>query len=369
GAERQAYEIAKRIDRDKFELFLFILHQENIPAEFAELGISLSGLGIKRIYGLDGLRKGITFRNVLRNEKIDILMTFHFASDVWGTVFGKMAGVKAIISSRRDIGFWRKPIHILAYKCVNRWVSKIIAVSAAVKRMVVEEEGVSEGKIVVIHNGVDLSRSRRLKASRSQVRKNLGIGENDKIVCHVGNFNSETKGQAVLIEAAGIVLENRGSKIEDRRDVKFLFVGEGLLLERMKSEVRRRKAEENIIFLGKRSDVAEILAASDVCVLPSLSEGLSNALLEYMAAGRAVVATAVGGNTEVIKDGANGLLVPSGDPVALALAIGKLLNAPPWAAELGCHAQATVMNQFDIDAQIKELLEFLADEYSASHKQ
>jgi glycosyltransferase involved in cell wall biosynthesis len=361
GAERQVYEFLKRFDRGRFEPFLFVVHQGDVPREIVELGIPAQGLGIRSIYDFKGLARGRSFAKFLKENRIDIVLTYHFSSDIWGTFWARRAGVPVIISSRRDVGFWRNRNHIIAYKFVNSWVSKIIAVSGAVKRMVVEEEGVETAKVVVVHNGVDLGRF-EVRGPRSEVRKTLNLADDDMAIGCVANFSSKTKGHEILIRAIHeLVVTSHQSPVTS---VKVLLIGDGPLRENLQSSVDSLQLKDKFIFLGKRDDVREILAACDMCVLPSLSEGMSNALLEFMAAGKPVVATAVGGNLEVITDGKDGLLVPAGDAAALANGIKVILQDQGLAQRLGAAARKTVEERFDLGKQLKRLEDVLVGEYS-----
>ena len=154
GAERQVYELIKGLDKEKFEMFLFVLHQNSIPQEILDLKINTRALGIKRIYDLKGICEGIAFKRFLFENKIDVVMTYHFASDIWGGFWGRK--VPFIVSNRRDIGFWRKGIHGGAYKFVNRWVDLVVVNSEAGKKQVICDENLSEQKIRIIRNGIIL---------------------------------------------------------------------------------------------------------------------------------------------------------------------------------------------------------------------
>ena len=126
GAERQIFELAKGLDKEKFSVAVVSLECEGeAPKDIIEsAGCRLATFPVRRIYGLSGILKAFSFARFLKREKTDILMTYHFSSDIWGAVCGKLARVKTIISNRRDVGFWRKKRHVLAYKKVNRWVSE-----------------------------------------------------------------------------------------------------------------------------------------------------------------------------------------------------------------------------------------------------
>jgi glycosyltransferase involved in cell wall biosynthesis len=123
----------------------------------------------------------------------------------------------------------------------------------------------------------------------------------------LGNMTTDVKGHAVLIAAAPEVV-----KVHPK--TQFVFVGDGAKRSDFKKQIQDLGLQQHFLFLGRRSDVPAILACCDVAVLPSLAEGLPNAVLEYLAAGLPVVATALGGNLEIIQDGKTGLLVPSQDP-------------------------------------------------------
>lgn len=348
GAERQVYEFAKRIDKEKFSVYLFVLHQQNIPDEVKQIGIKAMALSIKRSYGLRGILAGFKLRRFLKQKGIDILMTYHFASDIWGTIFGKLAGVPVIVSNRRDAGFWRKKPHIWAYRFVNRWVDKIIVVSQAVGQMVIKEEAVSEEKIELIYNGVEINKFNSwLMAHGLQLKVSLGIENNEVVVGMVANF-SWVKGYEYFIDAAKLVLE----KVPK---TKIILVGDGPERKRSAYSVERSGLEKKVLFLGTRKDISELLQIMNICVLSSISEGLSNTLLEYMAAGKPVIATAVGGNIEVIENEKNGILVPAKDALALSKQIIRLLANKELAQKLAIEAKKTVSEKFNLNRQIKTL--------------
>lgn len=355
GAERQIYEFIKRVDRGKFKLDLFIIHHRDIPKEIKRIAnsdkrIDVQGLGIKRIYDIKGIIEGFRFAKFLKRKKIDILMTYHFASDIWGTIFGKFAGVKTIISNRRDAGFWRRKHHILAYKLINRWVTKIIVNSNAVKRMVLQDEKVCEDKIELIYNGVDLERF-KVRVDVISKKEELGLLKECKVIGCIGNLRP-IKGHKFLIEAAkGIV--------NVFPNAHFLFIGDGEEKRRLADRVKRLGLEKNIHFLGKREDIPQLIKIMDICILPSLSEGLSNALLEYMASAKPVIATRVGGNVDIIENEKNGILIPAKDINAIVNQIIRLLKDENYTKNLGIKARETVEEKFNLRKQMVCTEEFL----------
>lgn len=341
GAERQVYELIRLIDREKFELYLFILHQTSIPAELSQLKVYSEGLGVERIYSPRAFSQGRRFCQILKEKGVDILLTFHFGSDMWGSYWGRKAKVPVIVSSRRDTGFWRRKHHLKSYRFVNKWFDKIYAVSGAVERMVLEE-GVPAAKIEVIYNGVDL---RRFDVQTQE--KLLVVPKGVFLAGCVGNFNL-AKGHVYFLEAAAKVINKFPSAY-------FILAGAGPLKEQLAARAEELGISERVVFLGKTENIPALLRQFHVCVLPSLTEGLSNALLEYMAAGKPVVATDAGGNAEVIRDGENGFLVPVKDPEAIAQKICLLFEDRQKAAELGLNARKTVEEKFNIVDRVREL--------------
>lgn len=345
GAERQVYELIKRLNKDRFEVNLFVLHHKEIPREIKGLGIKAKGLGIRRIYSISGLIEGFKFAKFLKNEDADILMTYHFGSDIWGTAFGRLAGVSVIISNRRDEGFWRRAVHTSAYRFINRWVTKIIVVSNSVKATILSKEKVSEDKICIIYNGVELGRFNR-EIDITSKKKELGLPLNSRVIVCTGNLRP-VKGHRYLMDASSDIIARFP-------DTHFIFIGDGGLRVEFEKLAQELGLYHNLHFLGKRDDVPELLNLSDICVLPSLSEGFSNAALEYMACGKAVVATKAGGNPELIADEACGILVDAADSKQLSGAIIALLADPERCKFLGKNALSKVERQFTLSKMIKE---------------
>lgn len=334
-------------------------------AEFEARLITLEELGVKRIYGLSGLRGLGRLIRLIKEDKFDIVQTYLFSENILGVIAAKFAGTKIIITGRRDTGLlcqggWQ---HILAYRLTNPFVNKIICVSEAVRRVVLQKERVSQDKVEVIFNGVDTNRfdgrrtmddgrktrdDRTKDEGRENIKRQMGFEPTDLIVGMVANF-SWIKGHEVLLKAVPEI-------IEAIPNAKFILIGDGELLEKMKGEGRKAKGEKNFIFLGKRKDVPELLSIMDVSLNLSYSEGMSNTILESMAAGVPVVATAVDGNLETVSD-ETGILVPVGDSHAVAVAIIKLLKDEVLRKQLGANAARIAQEKFDSRIMLKRMEE------------
>ena len=156
GAEKQVFQLAQGLDKSRYHVTVVSLECEGeAPVKiFTSIGCDLKIFPVSRIYGFSGLREGRQFLKFLKAENVQLVLTYHFSSDIWGTFWAKKADVPVIISNRRDMGFWRDWKHILAYRWINRDVTKVIAVAKAVKEQIVYDEGVFPEKIAVIYNGV-----------------------------------------------------------------------------------------------------------------------------------------------------------------------------------------------------------------------
>jgi glycosyltransferase involved in cell wall biosynthesis len=169
------------------------------------------------------------------------------------------------------------------------------------------------------------------------------------VVGTVGRLE-DRKGHEQLL----VALQALGARATGQRP-QGLIVGDGPLRDKLAAHARALGIADDVRFTGPVADVRPLLAAMDVFVLPSWAEGMSNALMEAMAAVRPVVATAVGGNTEIVADGSTGVLIPPGDPAAIALAVGDLLDEPERAARLATTARTFVIDRFGARARVAEL--------------
>jgi glycosyltransferase involved in cell wall biosynthesis len=214
----------------------------------------------------------------------------------------------------------------------NRRVDGVVAISRTIKDLLIRA-GVKPEKIRLINSGIDPERY------EWQPKKPLAGNGPTVIGCLAGL--QERKGQRFLLQAAAL-LKSRGLNL------RYQIAGEGPLREQLEQLKGRLGMGDDVRFVGFVADPAEFLAKIDLFVMPSLSEGLGVAALEAMAAGKAVIATKVGGLAESVLDGVTGILVPPQDPTALAHAIAKLVQAPSLAGEMGAQGQQRVMQHFTL---------------------
>ncbi len=209
----------------------------------------------------------------------------------------------------------------------------------------------------MIHNGVDTEKFQRAKPDRERLLQGLG---QQTLVVLVGNMHSDVKGHPWLIAAAPAVLQ-------EFPQTRFVLAGDGDARPQFEEQAARLGVQQNFLFLGRRSDIPDLLASCDIAVLPSRAEGLPNAVLEYMAAGLPTIASRVGGNAELIEDGVTGLLVPSEDAVALSSALLRLLRDPELARHLAENGQRMAVENYSFERLMREV-EGLYTELLDRHK-
>ena len=281
----------------------------------------------------------------LRSHPTDILHTYLFGFHLFAGLPARLAKFPVILSSRRDVDLAQKTWHLWLENAGNLFVDRVVSCSKAVEKWVLGREFLGREKVTTIYNGVDLERFTGA-ADRPGIRKEFGIPEDAALVGTIANFSFK-KGYRHLLESARLILAS-----EPR--TWFLLVGSGPLEEEMKEAAKQIPHSDQIVFVGARTDIADLLAAMDLFVLASLWEGLPNVLLEAMAMGKPVVATEVGGASELIQPGTEGVLVPAGNDAALAEAVLVLLKNPAKAEAMGRRAQEKIRRQFTMERMIDD---------------
>ena len=260
------------------------------------------------------------FRRVyryLREERIDVLHTHMFGSNVWGTLIGRLARVPVIVAQEHTWSYQGQPLRkLLDGQLVGRFASRFVAVSEADRERMISIERVRPHKTAVIPAALVQDE----RVSGRDVRADLGIPSDAPVVGTAVSMRAQ-KALDVLVDAFAELLGSLP-------DAHLLLVGDGVCRDEIEAHVRKRGVAERVHFTGNRPDVPDHIAAFDVSVLSSDFEGTPLFVFESMAQGRPVVATAVGGLREVIDDGRSGVLVPPRDPPALARALEGLLRDP-----------------------------------------
>jgi glycosyltransferase involved in cell wall biosynthesis len=358
GTEKQVLNLSKRLDRTRFDLHFGCLDRwGQLADDFESEGFSLDEYPIKRLYGYNTQRQQWKLARSLLQNRIQLVHSYNFYANVFAVPAAKFARVPCVIASVRDLGVYMTP----AQCRVQKWacgMADIVLVNAAAIRDWLVQQGLAERKIRVVYNGVDVETFQAAGTGKA-FRLELGIPLQTPIVTMLARLDPN-KGLDYFLRAAPGILERRP-------DTHFVVVGETLAFEKgagatfddtQGREFVRRATElgitDHIHFVGERSDVAAILSATTVSVLPSTSEGLSNTLLESMAAGSAVVATNVGGTPELIRDGREGLLVPPCDSHAIVEAVSSILEDDSLARRLSAQGLKRVRTSFSFEETTRQ---------------
>jgi glycosyltransferase involved in cell wall biosynthesis len=348
GAEKQLYLLASSLNSDNFKPIVVQLIPDNkLKVSTGNMnGLELFHFPTSRLYGLGGFRQLGRLLLLAKNKRVDIIHTFFDKSEVMGWLTAHFCKIPIWITSRRDLGFKRKRIYAKIFGLTSKDCKKCIANCHAVKDQMIQQEDLPPEKIDVIYNGLDLSEYQRTLQNES-LREELTVVNGTPLVGLIANFNFEIKGHIYFLGAAKKILE----KVPK---AKFVLVGDGPLRPRYEEVARELNIKKDVYFLGKRTDVPSIISNLDLSVLSSTSEGLSNVILESMAAGKPVVATNVGGSQEMVKDGITGYLVPPTDSGAIASAVIDLLQNPNKAQAMGAAGRKVVQEKFTIEAMVKK---------------
>jgi glycosyltransferase involved in cell wall biosynthesis len=296
-------------------------------------------LPLRRTYDFTAFRAALELRRFIRQRKIQIVQTFFESSDIWAGFVVKTLSNVRLVWSRRDMGILRSTKHTLSYRLMAGAPDRVFAVSEQVRRHCIEVDRVNPARVETIYNGLDLGGS--VKAAKTS---------GEYLITSVGNVR-HVKGHDVFIKAAAAVVQRFPQ-------VSFSIAGEVLEPEyfaELQGLVCDLKLSERFHFVGGIANIPEHLSSADIFVLPSRSEGFSNAIIEAMAASLPVVATGVGGNAEAVKDGVSGFIVPPEDSGALAEAICRLLDDPSQACQMGAAGKMLVAEKFTTSAMMSRI--------------
>jgi glycosyltransferase involved in cell wall biosynthesis len=356
GAETKLMELVAHMDRSRFESIVCSLGMgDRIKEEFEKLGVEFITMPRQRRIDFSLIFK---VAKLIRERQIDVVMTTLFYADVLGALAGKFSKPKAVFSwetiSAPEWLLWHR---LLAYRFAMRFCTRVISVSHATAKWLVEKRGLPPGKVVVIPYGVNLDLYRA--GENPELKQKLGIAPDAKVVGVVARLHPQ-KGHRYLIEAAAAIVARHPK-------TKFVIVGDGELRPELENMARQKGLADHFLFLGFRKDVKDLMRVFDVFCLPSLYEGLPNVVLEAMATAKPVVATAVDGTPELIVDGQTGYLVPPADPQALAEKISLLVADAGLSRRFGSSGLKRVQTEYSLQKQV-EGFQNIYQSFVAQHK-
>jgi glycosyltransferase involved in cell wall biosynthesis len=354
GAQKHLLEVLARLDRRRFSPMLCCLVTDRPGADDllgAARALEVPVLDARIRDGANALGRPDTVRQMvriareMRRAKVEIVHSYLFHANWFGTLTARLARVPVAIVSKRNVDVYERARDRWACRIVNRLADCVTAVAQGVAEHVARTEGCRRDKIVVVPNGIDVTAGDRAGAAarpedQGPAADHLVVGTIARLVWY--------KGHQELIEAFARVRREHGS-------ARLALVGDGPLRPALGEQADALGLNGSVRFLGTVPRAWRLLPHFDVFVLPSRWEGMSNGLLEAMAAGRPIVATTVGGNPELIADGETGLLVPPENPEALAAAILRLVRDPALARRLGEAARRRVVQDYTLEAVVRRM--------------
>lgn len=317
-------------------------------------GVCFIALDVKRIYGLGALQAFYTLSRLINRNSIDIVLSFHEKSDILNALLVRVGGSSmARVSSRRDMFICPSPLLLRLRKMLSHRYTMITAPCRPILDMVARVEKIPEAKLRLLYNSVDVDLFRPAREGRDQGEISMphtGL----RGVC-VGNLKA-VKGHKYLLDAFAIL-------VQSFPDSELLLVGEDQGIKAaIQDQIERLCLTNHVRLLGGRSDIAAILQSCDYMVCSSLSEGLSNALLEGISCALPVIATDVGGNSEIVDEGENGFLCPPEDSAHLA----ERLLTLSWSTDteivrMAGRSREIACSRFSMENIIASYMDFLCD--------
>ncbi len=356
GAEVQVLGLLANLDRSRFEPHLCLLSAGDQRMEES----ARRNVESMTVFDFRWRKAPLVFSRLvgyLKRNRFDILHAHLAMADSLGRIAGRIAGVPVLMTTEHGKHLWKGGAYLLMERWLARRTAMRICVSDDIARIRVSREGTPPDRVTVIPNSVDPAPFRGPVRGRAAVMSGFGWDVSDPLVVTVGRL-VVAKDYPSLVEAVSLLKKEFPS-------IRCVIAGEGPCRKDIEDTVRRYGVDDNVALPGARRDIPDLLSACDVFTLSSIREGLPVSLLEAMAAGCAIAATAAGGIPEAVRDGESALLVPPGEPRALAGAIGRLIGGKDLASRLGGNASRVIDERYSAAAvtrRIEEIYERLAAE-------
>jgi len=349
GAERVAEDLCVLADPQRFRRSLCVTrptaHVNGSEASLARLRESgVEVILAERRHRLDW-RAVQRLVSLLRHGRVDVVHAHKFGSNVWAAMLGHALGVPVVIAHEHTWSFEGQPARRVADReVVARLSDAVIAVSEADRSRMIATVGMPADRVVLVHNGI----AGAGPGDGEAVARELGLRPGAPVLLQTATLRPQ-KAVEVMIAAAAIVRRAHP-------DVRLLIAGYGDVA-RLRTVAADHGVSDEVMVLGPRTDVADLLACATVGVLSSDFEGMPLAVLEYMAAGLPVVATDVGGLPEMVREGETGFLVAPRDPAALAERVVRLLDDPAMARDMGARGRVRQQESFSQTAMVGAVAE------------
>ncbi len=341
GASMHVLQLMRYFSAQAFEIGLVSAPEPRLLGEAEKLGVRLfvNPYFVRRLHVFNDVRAFMPVRRAIKEFSPDIIHCHSTKAGLIARFWSAILNIKPVIFTAHGWAFtegreyWKRFLLAQIEKLAGYVTDKIICVSEFDKELALKFKVADENKLVVIHNGIDPTEFIRIS-------RNYHKSSNEVIVTFVGRL-APPKDLFLLIDAVKLVPE-----------VKLQIVGDGELRVKVERYILKNFLSDRVILLGERFDIPEILAQSDIFVLPSKWEGLPLTIIEAMMSGLPVVATRVGGVPELVEDGVNGYLVPSGDVKAFADAIRKLAYNVELRERMGKAGRKRAIENFTLDKML-----------------
>ena len=343
GTETQLLALLKGLDRRRVRPVLCLLKgaapafMEMIPPDCPTLTLSLH-----RLLGLGAIDAALRLTRFWRQHRVQIVQTYFLDSAYFAVPLARLAGISRVVRVRNNVGYWLTRKHRLLGRVIGRLCRATLTNSAEGRDALVRGEHEPASKVRVITNGVDLDRFEGLRSPDLR-RASVRIGM-------VGNLRPVKNVDGLIRSFAALATDFPGITLH--------IAGEGDQRPALERLIAERQLEGRVLLRGALGDIPAFLGSLDIAVLPSHSESLSNALLEYMAAGRPIVATHVGANSVVIRDGKDGRIVPAKDERAVEMALRGLIDQPEQALQMARSARERVSEDYSRGRMLEEFHQF-----------
>ena len=352
GTEKQLEEWVRRIDHQRFEIHVCCFEDSERLRRLAERGWAKTlVLPLVRAYTPNGFRQMFRLRRYINKHEIDIVQSFFIKANIVGVLAARGSTCKAIVSCRLNLGYYHSPMQQRILRYLDRYTTRLLANGKVVKQTVIDTEHVPADMIDLIYNRVDTAAYAPGTGDRS-VAANLGIPAGAKVVGIIANLRP-VKDHDLFLRAAAVV----AAQVPD---AAFVLLGEGECRSDLEALAGELGIANKVFFAGRVAYVQDYLERMDVGCLSSSSEGFSNTILEYMAAGLPVVATDVGSTCEAVEHGVTGYVVPHGRPEDFAAPLIELLTDDAKQAAMGRTALECSREKWDLDITAREFEEYYA---------
>lgn len=344
GTERQLTEIARSLDRTRYQVHVGCFHKGMRADELETAGIPILHLPVRSFLKPSALRGAWLLIRYLHRHRIRMVHTFDYPLNCFGVLVAVVARTPTILSSQRAHRELTPPLYWKILRITDRLVKGIVVNSDSVRRDMVERERVPAARLHLCYNGIDTSRF------RPEARKRMGALADAKLVIGVVCVLRPEKGLSILIRAFASVRERYAG-------AQLAIVGSGPELGKLQALAHELGIQGQVHFEPATANVPAWLRSIDIFVLPSLSEALSNSLMEAMACGCACIASRTGGNPELIVENETGLLFETGNADDLAQKLDLLARNPDLKTRFGQAATERIENQFSLSASVRRMQE------------